>query len=169
MKILILYSSKTGSTKQYAEWLSEEFQDSEIFNMEEKSKIDFANFDLAIIASPTYSGEVYRKDLILENWNNLKNAKICLLLVGAIPQDEEWSQRTYNTLPQYVKDNLALYMKIPGISMDSEKHKMSKIEELMLKHILRVDPSQVSTKKEVHKDDLIPFIYKLKEQFKFED
>jgi argininosuccinate lyase len=47
-------------------------------------------------------------------------------------------------------------MKIPGISMDSEKHKMTKIEEFMLKHILRVNPSRVSTKSEVHKDDLMP-------------
>lgn len=163
MKTLILYASKTGSTKQYAQWLSEEFENSELYNIEDKTEIDFANFDLAIFASPTYSGEVYRKDLILENWNNLKNAKICLLLVGAIPQDEEWSKRTFNTLPQYVRDNLALYMKIPGISMGSEKHKMSKTEKFMLKHILRVDPSKVSTKEEVYKDDLLPFIDKIKE------
>lgn len=163
MKTLILYASKTGSTKQYATWLHEELANSDLFNMEDNPKVDYSKYDFTIFASPTYSGEIFRKDLFMENWNNLKNAKVCLLLIGAVPQDEEWSIRTFNTLPQYVRDNLALYMKIPGISMDSKKHKMSKVEEFMLKHILRVDPSRVSTKSEVHKDDLMPFIDKVKE------
>jgi spore coat polysaccharide biosynthesis predicted glycosyltransferase SpsG len=48
IKVLIVYQSKYGSTKQYAEWIHQEIK-GDLVNIEQGDKPDLAKYDIMII------------------------------------------------------------------------------------------------------------------------
>ena len=50
-RAIVVYSSKRGSTKQYAEWIAEELSQTcecDLFNMQDKSKFNLYEYDLIV-------------------------------------------------------------------------------------------------------------------------
>ncbi|KKQ33614.1 MAG: hypothetical protein US49_C0001G0294 [candidate division TM6 bacterium GW2011_GWF2_37_49] len=85
MKTLILYKSKYGSSKQYAQWLNSEIN-SDIFELDKCP--DLSNYNLIILGGGSYFGKINGSDFISKNWNVLKTKKIILFSTsGAKPQD----------------------------------------------------------------------------------
>ena len=56
MKILIIYKSKTGFTKKYAEWIREE-TDAEIIPFKRKNKVTLNLYDTIIFGAPFTRGK----------------------------------------------------------------------------------------------------------------
>lgn len=158
MHTLFLYSTKTGSTKQYVNWLSWIIEDSEIREINEIKLINLDNYNRIVFALPTYGGQIDQKDLIEEYWEKIKNKKIFLIVVGMVPQNEKWSQIAYNTIGQAVRDGLSGYVKLPGINPNSAGKRMSWFEKFLLKVFLRVDFSKIKNQTSVQKEDLKPAI-----------
>lgn len=85
---LIIYKSKYGATKKYADWLAEETG----FDIIEadKAKSDAAdNCDTVILAGGIYASGISGLSFLKKNRKRLKNVKLALLCVGASPYDEE--------------------------------------------------------------------------------
>lgn len=86
--ILVLYKSKYGSTKKYADMMKEELLcdtfDIDHFNWGELSKYDFI-----VIAGGIYAGGISGVKFLKKNAKRFADKKVVIFAVGASPFDEK--------------------------------------------------------------------------------
>ena len=86
-KGIIVYQSKYGATKKYAEWL----QDMTDFNCVEISKAiadEVTQYEAIIFCGGIYASGIAGLSFLKKNIDKLRNKKIAILCVGASPYDE---------------------------------------------------------------------------------
>lgn len=89
-KTVVIYESKYGSTRRYAEWIAEalscSFFEKAIFRPE-----DFSNYDVIIYGGGLYAGGVSGIKLLTKNWKLLENRHVILFTCGiadpALPEN----------------------------------------------------------------------------------
>lgn len=87
-KGIILYQSKYGATKKYAEWLKEATQ----FDCVETKKADIkkvSEYDIIILGGGIYASGIAGLSFLKKNIQKLKDKKIFVFCVGASPYDEK--------------------------------------------------------------------------------
>ena len=85
---LILYRSKYGATRKYAQWLKEATG----FDCMETKKADAKtaqNYDTLILMGGVYAGGIAGLDFLKKNYALIKGKRILLFAVGASPYDEK--------------------------------------------------------------------------------
>ena len=88
MKTVVIYKSKTGFTKKYAEWIAEKLS-ADIFNAA-KVNINMLNkYDAIIYGGSLYAVGIIGVNLITKNINKLKDKKIVVFATGASPLRDE--------------------------------------------------------------------------------
>lgn len=112
MKIAVIYKSFLGSTGKYAEWLSEEIN-ADVFKFGQIKKDQFDNYDIVIISSGTYIGWMPLKGYLKKVWQYIKDKNVVVVAVGAAPEDDEWSIKSYERIPIDIRSKIK-YFKIPG-------------------------------------------------------
>lgn len=88
MKSLVIYRSKTGFTKSYAEWISSELS----ADIVEYSHVDpeiFNNYDTVIYGGGLYIVGINGVKLIKQNLDKLAGKKVIVYACGATPDREE--------------------------------------------------------------------------------
>lgn len=158
MGTLILFKSKTGATQKYAQWLDEELENSQKMRLEELTPEAIHEQESLIFCLPTYGGMIDGKDILTEYWQQLKTKKIYLLVVGMVPEESEWSKKSYRQIPQHIRDEIKGYAKLPGVSTKQKDENYSWLEKLMLKLFLKVKPSEIHQQSEVKREDLDRFL-----------
>ena len=90
MKTLIIYSSQTGFTKQYATWIAEETGAELIPFKEAKKKNDafYSDADTILFGGWSMGGNLVNKELFTEKASLWKDKKLVLFCVGATPNDD---------------------------------------------------------------------------------
>lgn len=78
---VVIYESKYGSTKTYAQWIAEELA-CPIFERKEFNPKDFEKYEVIIYGGGLYAGGISGIKLMKENWNHLSNKKIILFTCG---------------------------------------------------------------------------------------
>ncbi len=89
MKILVIYTSQTGFTKKYAEWISTKLN-ADILTIQEakKKKMDFYDkYDAIIYGGWVMAGSVVNSKWFLEEASAWKNKKLAIFCVGASPEE----------------------------------------------------------------------------------
>jgi flavodoxin len=87
-KVAVIYKSKYGATKKYAEWLSEDIEADPY--SQDKCKIEILDdYDTIIYGGGIYGSRIAGLSLIKKNYNKLKNKNIIVFMVGASPYDEK--------------------------------------------------------------------------------
>ena len=87
MKGIILYTSKYGATKRYADWLAEEtgFECIET----KKAKInDVIQYDTVVLGGGIYAGGIAGISFLKKNMDKLGGKKVVIFCNGASPYDE---------------------------------------------------------------------------------
>lgn len=87
-KGIILYQSKYGATKKYAEWL----QEATNFECVETKKADIKKiqeYDIIILGGGVYASGIAGLSFLKKNIQCLKDKKIVIFCVGASPYDAE--------------------------------------------------------------------------------
>lgn len=87
-KALILYKSKYGSTKKYAEMLQSRLN-CDIFNLDNSQNLNFKNYDTIIFAGAIYASGIAGINSLRKNYEELKDKKLAILCVGASPYEEK--------------------------------------------------------------------------------
>ncbi|WP_185974403.1 flavodoxin domain-containing protein [Litoribacter populi] len=114
MKTLILYQTKFGSAKQYAEWLQEDLGKGDLVAMKDIDTGKLQDYDRIVVCSSIYVGEVGGMKFLVDNWDQLKEKDVYLLVVGMSPSDSEESKASYLLIPEHVRNGLKGYYKIYG-------------------------------------------------------
>lgn len=84
MKTIVIYKSKTGFTKKYAEWIAEELS-ADIFDAS-KVNINMLNkYDTVVYGGSLYAVGIIGVKLIKKNINKLKHKRLVVFATGASP------------------------------------------------------------------------------------
>ncbi|MBU3132613.1 flavodoxin domain-containing protein [Clostridium gasigenes] len=146
MKAIVIYKSKTGFTKRYAEWICEELK-CEISNYRNLNLSSLDNYDFVIYGSRIHAGKVDGLKNMKKMFVNNEGAKLIVFATGATPFeakdniDKIWkanfSEQELKTIPHFYTQSGLNYEKM-GIGdrlimkslakMLSSKNKKSKEE-----------------------------------------
>ena len=86
MKTIVVYRSKTGYTKKYAQWIAEELN----CDIKENASLsDIMGYDTVICGGGMYIGSMNGIKLITGNLEKLSGKKLILFAVGSNPGREE--------------------------------------------------------------------------------
>lgn len=113
MRTAIVYRSFLGSTKQYAEWLHESIESSDLFKSSKIGDRELAEYDLLIICSGTYVGWISLRGYLKKKWPVLQGKKVILLVVGMTPPEDDQSTAAYMKIPENIRQEIQ-YFKVPG-------------------------------------------------------
>ena len=94
---VVVYRSKTGFTKNYAQWIAEELK-CDLLEGGKTSIKDLGKYDTIIYGAGLYASGISGIKLITKNYEALKNKKLIVFAVGASPARGETTQalRTSN-------------------------------------------------------------------------
>jgi len=112
MQGIIIYKSKYGSTKQYAEWIAEE-TNFPLRDLKEVTQSDIESREIVVICSYIRRLVVLRK-WIIKNWKILKNKNIFLLSVSSAPPEEPEAKKYIDELfeksfPADIREKIKYY------------------------------------------------------------
>ena len=85
---VVVYKSRYGSTKKYAQWISEEIK-ADLFD---KSKIDISKlkeYDTIIYGGGLYASGISGVSIIINNYEKLKDKRLVVFTVGLASTDRE--------------------------------------------------------------------------------
>ncbi len=140
MNGVILYQSKYGATKRYAEWLSEETG----FQCIETKKADIneiITYDPIILGGGIYASGIAGLSFVKKNSKKLTDKKIIVFCCGASPYEENTFQqiKAHN-----MKDNLSdipVFYCRGAWDMDAMSFKDRILCNLLRKAVAKKDPS----------------------------
>ena len=87
-KVIVIYKTKYGSAKCYAQWIAEEVH-GDLFERSQVSLNDILKYDTIIYGGSLYIVGILGISLIKNNYNKLKDKKVIVFSVGASPAHPE--------------------------------------------------------------------------------
>lgn len=87
-KTVVIFKTKYGSAKQYAQWLAEELN-ADLFESSDFSPSKFENYDNIIYGGSLYAVGILGISLIKKNFEKIKDKNIVVFSVGASPAHEK--------------------------------------------------------------------------------
>lgn len=88
MKAIVVYKSKTGFTRKYAEWIAEDLS-ADIFEVSKVNIDMLTQYDTIIYGGSLYAVGIIGVKLITRNINKLKDKKVVVFATGASPSRDE--------------------------------------------------------------------------------
>ncbi len=89
-KCIVIYESKYGTTKKYAEWIAEDL-DADLFERKAASADALTGYDVIVYGGGLYAGGVSGFSFIKNNFNKIKDKRILLFTCGlgdpAVPEN----------------------------------------------------------------------------------
>jgi menaquinone-dependent protoporphyrinogen IX oxidase len=142
MKTLIVYKSKRGSTKEYAEFVHSKISGSKIMPIDDLDEKILDEYEALIIGSATYMGRIQVRPYLLRLWPHLKDKKVFLFVVGLSPEDADDSKSSYELIPIEIREKIK-YIKVPGRIKFSA---LNFFEKLIMKAMKTEEKDGVDTK-----------------------
>lgn len=87
-KVAVIYKSKYGSTKQYAEWIAEE-SEADLFEYTEIKIEQLSKYDTIIFGGGLYASGINGVGLITKNFKILKIKNLIIFTVGVASTDDK--------------------------------------------------------------------------------
>lgn len=140
----ILYKTRHGSSKEYAEMFRDSFPDATLADLDDFDPSRLGANQTVIIVSRTYLGKIAAQDFLERHWPHLSASQVFLVAVGLLPSETTAGKASYLNLRDDIRKGLAGYWKLPGRIMWQE---MNYTERLILKTMKdrgegRIDPGQ---------------------------
>lgn len=142
MKTLIIYASKTTTTKKCANLLKEKLNDVDISNIKSLN-IDINNYDLIIIGSPIRMGLIDKniKKFLINNLDILKSKKAAYFICCGFK--ENYLKYFEQNFPQELLDRALIYDTFGG-ELDLEKQKG--FDKFIVKMVSKNNPQKEDIK-----------------------
>ncbi len=106
-----------------------------------------------VIGSRTYKGKIEAKDFLIKNWDKLKDKPVYLYSVGLESPESEGSKRSYEMIPQEIREGLAGYVKLIG---QVDQSKLNIFQKIKLRSI------QIETEHQMDRKSIEPVVSFLK-------
>lgn len=141
MKGIILYKSKYGATKKYAEWLSIE---TDFVRMEtDKASIkEVEEYDVIILGGGLYASGIAGLSFLKKHIDKLTNKKIIVFGVGASPYEEKAFTEVKNHNLKDKLSNIPFYYCRGAWDMNAMNIVDRNLCKMLRKAVAKKDPSE---------------------------
>lgn len=132
MKTLVVYTSQTGFTKKYAQWIAER-TGADIFDTKDVQKKDdsfFGEYEAIVYAGWIMAEKVAKVNWFLDKARNWKDKKLAVVAVGAGPVD---SPQAKQALQKILTDEQRSYIETFYCQGGLNYEKMNVGSRLMMK------------------------------------
>lgn len=135
MKTIVVYRSKYGYTKNYAEWLAESLG---CDIKENASLADIADYDVVIFGGGIYAGRINGIKFITKNYGKLAGKKLVLFAVGSgAGRADELEAFWEKALDKTVRENVPHFYLRSGLNYSRlgriDKFMMDMLKKMLLK------------------------------------
>lgn len=135
MKTIVVYRSKYGYTKKYAEWLAESLG---CDIKENASLADIAGYDVIIFGGGIYAGRINGIKLIAKNYGKLAGKKLVLFAAGSgAGRADELEAFWEKALDKTVRENVPHFYLRSGLNYSRlgrlDKFMMDMLKKMLLK------------------------------------
>jgi menaquinone-dependent protoporphyrinogen IX oxidase len=132
-KVLVMYFSKYGSTKKYAEWIASELN-GDVYNIKSIKQDILENYDTIILGSGLYAGKIEGINIIINNYETLKDKKLIIFTCGLADYNKteninSINKRLEKIIPVNIRENIKIYYLRGGMNY----------KKLNLKHKIMMD------------------------------
>ena len=108
-RVLILYQSKYGSTRQYADWIHKDIP-SEIVDVDKGDKPEFHKYDVILFGGSIRMGRIVIAPLIVETWNAVKGKKVVLFTTSGTPPHHPNILKIFNSsFPEDIRKEIQYF------------------------------------------------------------
>ena len=111
MKGAIFFSSKYGSTAQYADWIGEA-TGLPVFDVEDAGA-DPSSYDFLIIGSPIIYYKLFNRKWMKRNWAAMENKPVIYFTVSGAPPGEKLNRWFADSLPKQMISKMR-HVALPG-------------------------------------------------------
>lgn len=94
-KIVVVYRSKSGFTKKYAEWIAKAVN-ADLFEGSDIKIDDLLKYDTVVYGAALYASGINGIKFITDNFNKLKEKKLIVFTLGATPVRPEILEEVKN-------------------------------------------------------------------------
>lgn len=139
MNTLVIYSSQTGFTQKYANWIAEDLQCKSI-SIKEANALSLEEYDTIIFGGWICAGSIKGIKVFIKKVQNLKNKKIGFFAVGASPKESSELISTLEKISEYLNKSVENNNKIElfycqgGLNYE----KMNGASNLMMKFFIKM-------------------------------
>lgn len=113
MNAIVIYESRYGSTRQYAEWIADE-ANADVVSADELEIEALEGYDTIVFGGWIHAGTLRGADFIAENWDMLQNKYVAVFSVSGKPPDSADVQTALeNALPEPIRNEVVCFS-IPG-------------------------------------------------------
>lgn len=111
MKTLIVYCSKTGFTKRYAQWLQEDLS-CDCVPFDQRGQVDVSQYGAVVFGSSVHAGRIRKLDWLKKQLPALAGKRVALFFTGAMPPEEKTVEQcvVQNLTPQERQQVKAFYL-----------------------------------------------------------
>ena len=95
-KVIVVYCSKTGFTKKYAEWIAEEI-DSDLIEASKLRINDLIKYETIVYGGALYAKGINGLKLFLKKIEEMKDKKLIVFFLGATPLHEGIKEEVINS------------------------------------------------------------------------
>lgn len=139
-EILVLYKSKYGSTKKYANWIKNDIP-CDVFELDNFPCKDLVKYSSIIVASGIYGGSISSIKFVKKNIDKLCCKKIAILVVGASPYNEEAFEQIKRNILKNIAINLPIFYARGGYYENGMSFKDKSLCKMLKKFLSKKDPS----------------------------
>lgn len=130
--IVVVYQSKYGSTKKYAQWIAEELS-CELFDRKNITVTDLKQYNTVIYGGGLYGGIVSGIGLITKSFDKLSNKNVILFTCGlADPEDKSNTDRTKKSLNKVLSPKMQQIIKVFHLRGGIDYSKLGIVHKAMM-------------------------------------
>ncbi len=101
--VLVVYRSKYGSTKRYAEWIAKGC-DADLFDLSEFDPSRLAGYGTVLFGSSVRAGRIKHIGFVKKNWEVLKKKKFVIFTATGAPSDDPGQMKVFeSSLPAEIR------------------------------------------------------------------
>lgn len=131
-KTVVIYESKYGFTKRYAEWIAEALS-CPVFEQKKFCTKDFAQYETIIYGGGLYAGGVSGIRLITGNWSLLSDKQVVLFTCGlANPGDSYNVSNIRQSLSKILSDDMMKRIRLFHLQGGIDYRRLSFIHKTMM-------------------------------------
>ena len=136
MKTIVVYKTKYGSTKTYAEWIGEELG-CEVVDAKNISIDDLTKYDAIVYGGGLYAEVINGVSIITKNLDKLKNKKIAVYTTGITPLDCRAYYDTY-VIEKNFKDGVPENVKLFNFLGKMKMEELTLVHRAALKSLKKI-------------------------------
>lgn len=139
-KILVLYKSKYGATREYVEMLKNEIA-CDVYEIDKYKLQDINQYELIIFAGGIYASGISVMKYIKRNIKKLKDINLIIFAVGASPYDKKAFQDVIEHNLKDISLNIPVFYGRGSYDEDIMNFKDRTLCQLLKKSLSKKDPS----------------------------